>query len=224
MRDIYANAAEVLVWFGEVPGAPESDTPHLSLNIRGLAGKDLGADLYQPMVYKQLRWVVYSLLSAANTRWWERTLVAQEFASARRTPVACLGEWILSWSDFMSLVVQLDGSLENWAVEMKFPLQLLEVLRRQLRGFEGNGVFPCSLAPLPLYASKLNASVPKDKVYALLGFMSDEERRLVTPNYHLSDMEVFASTTYAAISANGSFEVLKAICLLNRDTSPMLPT
>ena len=45
MRDIYANAAEVLVWFGEVPGAPESDTPHLSLNIRGLAGKDLGADL-----------------------------------------------------------------------------------------------------------------------------------------------------------------------------------
>lgn len=58
------------------------------------------------------------------------------------------------------------------------------------------------------YARHTNCSDSRDRVYALLSLLTDEERKLISPDYTLRDAQTFAISTYAAIKARGTLDIL----------------
>ena len=59
--------------------------------------------------------------------------------------------------------------------------------------------------------AKMEASDPRDKVYALLSTLHPEEACLLTPDYRKPYQQVFAEATYACSVGSCSFEILAQI-------------
>lgn len=67
-----------------------------------------------------------------------------------------------------------------------------------------------------------NATLPKDRVDALLGMTTSTEAALIEPHYAKSDVQVFGDAVRAATLARGDIDALKLATV--REHSDQLPS
>ncbi|KAK5705637.1 hypothetical protein LTR17_021503 [Elasticomyces elasticus] len=57
-------------------------------------------------------------------------------------------------------------------------------------------------------ASEADVTDPKDRVYALLGVIPNNESRLIVPDYTLPTWEIYAQATYASVAGTRTLDIL----------------
>lgn len=188
MDKIYKNAECVSVWIGLSP-IPEvwSDT------AAPLPGPIKTLDV------EYLDWLDY-ISELANRPYWSRFWVIQEFLLGRDVEILCSNSRI-HWSDFKDILsycagVELNGDVSQsdlLAARSTYAALPLITDRHPDRHSE----FFQPLYDLLIQHRQSQCKDPRDRVFALLGLVNTDERRLLSrffPNYNLSEEDVVIIT------------------------------
>jgi hypothetical protein len=200
VKAIYTGASLVYVWLGE-------SNPRIDEFAQGIAGShaEPARDNEQSI---QLVNLAASIL--LNT-WWERMWVVQEFVLPLHELEFICGEykwpWASLWSHMKSIISYARSHMsdeeltrkveEMWTRSGEVDMQLkwhqlwlnwaeTEVLNEMRSGFH-NGIYVTIQSGL-IQTRRRSATVLLDKIYALLGMMSDADRCRLEPlvNYDVS--------------------------------------
>jgi hypothetical protein len=197
MWKIYANAARVIVWVGEVESekatcrrlfGPKSqqDSQLVWCTQPGLAA--LGHDHVKRKLDDKLRELERQSYTNGGDVWWKRLWVIQEFTQAREHPTVYLGPHAISWDFFASLM----------QTENHDRLPLFKHLRLQ-----GNQ----SLLQLLTMAREFFCSDPRDRVYALLGLIEGGQT-FIQPDYGAPVATVYEDATFYLLQTEGHLDLL----------------
>lgn len=196
-RDIYRDANKVLVWLGE------PNTAHLE-QVTGL------------LDVQEMHSGLETLRGRQRPLWWAGLWIMQEMSVCDSEPLIYLGKWRSCWADFNADLGQV---MKQWATrrlgsgkdigegaegDPEYMGHVLPHLQRlqDIRDKHENGTTNlCALAP---QASTSDASVRKNKVYGLLGWVPQRESSLDLVDYTTSDAEVFCVSKFATTIARGS--------------------
>ena len=199
MASIYSQAGRVVVWLGDTSEPEEG--PHIKL---------LEHREQQPLVSGH-QWKLRTLravVEVGRAPWWSRTWVLQEFAVARVLPQVCFGCFEVSWDECQGLMLDLlNGDDQRWYERAWAPFYNMLGMRKAIGS---------DLAMLALLSCSTDATVAKDKVYALLGLMRDEQSAAIIPDYDEPVEDTFVRATYAAITTSRNLEILKVVSLCDR--------
>ena len=195
MADIYRSASGVVIWLGDTSVAVprEFGEEHVTeeVLINGLE-RAIGRT-YPP--------------------WWERTWVIQEFVVARTSPKFCFGECVLPLEELHKLAHT--ANIRSRGQDRALALSL-DNLRELGEAFQEGRL---GLIEVAYWARNALATDPRDKVYSLLGFVTDLEKDLVQPDYSQSRDVVFANATFAMLKVARSLNLLSLSHRGNSDRS-----
>lgn len=187
MDQTYRLASCVSVWLG-LPAVPA----HLE------AGMDPGTPI-RTLKIEPYDWY-YSLSDLTNRPYWSRFWVIQEFLLGRRLRVHC-GNTSMDWDDFRDLVYR-EEDLDYVSLSNENPPTLPPNASAAVPLLTGRSFNRLPEYPQPLYTllvqhrhSKCQDS--RDRVFALLGLVSEDERLFlgrVFPDYTLSERHVLIVT------------------------------
>lgn len=215
MDMVYSRAAAVVVWLGDTQLLdPEQDLP--------LGEADKEAKFAQLARYNE---AVADIMSHTLPIWWDRSWIVQEVVKAHYSPQVQLGAVEISWSDLKRS--QLGSRLLASRPERVSVGQALEWIEAMQRGGQSS-----ILAHLG-FSSGLSCSDERgklmmtvyqvfntladarticglDKVYSLLGMMTDQEAQSIEVDYSdtCSTTAVFIQATLAAIASQQSLKAL----------------
>ena len=179
MDDIYCNALCVSVWLGLPPLMEEQKNRRIPNRMFSEGGFD---------------WSI-SAQDMANRPYWSRVWVIQEFLLGRDVILYC-GDSFINWDDFNDLLgiqsqgtyltLDFDYSKHNTGSWAAWPLLVGRHIDRHPKHQQ------------PLYELLVNhyntqCKDPRDRVFALLGLVTIEERRLLerfVPDYTMSEDDV----------------------------------
>lgn len=174
MDSIYSNASLVVAWLGLEEETPnwKSYVPMEGLMYDSLDMQDSAMDL-------------------ASRPYWNRRWVVQELLLAVDVAILCGGHCI-SWSTFKSWLLDDEDGLQDLVSSDVGALPFLINKDEDLVHYPSH-----SLQDLLLAYRHTNCHDPRDRVFALIGLLSNEERLLIDPvfpNYSLSHNDVVART------------------------------
>jgi hypothetical protein len=152
--------------------------------------------------------------------WFRRVWTKQEIYYAREVDVLC-GDERIDWN----LIMQVNHCLERLAMEARpdakiaapFLSRMLKlenldgdpsepVCHRILHQANGTDILDTAISGLDL-----DATDPRDKIFSLLSFASDEGDELVQPDYDLTVSELFATFTKRWIITRRDLRILSAV-------------
>ena len=222
MRQIYTRAARVLVWLG-----PEDDETPVALQTitkvknhiiaRGLSFETLKSmkdeDPFSEML--GLTEHVLDVKSLTILRqmyqrpWFQRIWVVQEVTAGGSTSEVHIGPHAIPWDDLGIATLWLEAL--RWQSSMPFeaPGQ-----RNALVMWQGRLLARETPPPLLDEARRFLASDSRDKVYAVYGFSAFQqlfEMFGLTPDYTISDQELYKLVTLLAIKSSQTLEILHYI-------------
>ena len=226
MREIYSKAWTPLVWTGKA--ADDSDGAlelMLSLANDYASLEDsmavLTRDLHRdPELFGVGRW--RALYHFATRQYWRRTWILQEAGLGRSTmPVLC-GQQTISWihiSKAMGLVFRSDelvnvyitNELKDAGSSFDRILWITMLVIRELQRLQDDNLSSHStnlLRLLHLCRHALSTDL-RDKIYGLLGLMSQSLVRLISPDYAAPVIEVYTDFVKCAVQAEDSLDVLR---------------
>lgn len=136
--------------------------------------------------------------------------------------MVCSGPWTISWNAFESLaeiIVFWDDAGSPTAMKQEGSRDFLSIddhIRKLkfMRQVIADG--STSLSTLALISNVTSCKDAKDKVYALLGCMSEAEARLIQPDYAGSKAAAYATATWAAISSNQHLGIWRIASIRDR--------
>lgn len=227
MREIYANARQVLIWLGEKQDGDEHAFEYLDRICTRL--HEVEDNLEEERVntskimFDQLE-IRNHLVALLQRRWFHRTWVVQEVASAQKA-VFLYGSKLLSWETVSKAVTTLRQNTSSAmtfeeASQIRHPQENLFAMEMARRS--ANGTFPLSLFELLLATSFNECSDSRDKVYAVLGLATDwQEIRELTPDYRhdITPEKVFQRFAVWDIKQNRSLRILS--CATGNELSPL---
>ena len=200
MGDIYKAAERVVVWLRKSGNGSRIAMQSIAkLPPNPLADVALGIcrdeRLGQPV------------LNLLRRPWWSRAWIVQEVALAKNVVLVCGGD-VLDWAKLAAFVeaVFLHPDVDVHVSQAFYrPLMLC-----QYREFSHRPILT-TLRSL----QRQQATDPRDKIYGFLGIVSEAERRLIVPDYHLSVKEVYVNATHSIIRATSSLSILSSVDVNN---------
>lgn len=185
MDTTYSNAACVSVWLG-LPPLPDA---YQHLLRRDVPTKTLEID--------PIDWHLW-LPNLANRPYWSRFWVIQEFLLGAHVEVYC-GNSKIMWQDFQEMVCRLAGVIaygdSNIRSETLDSYRALPLVMG--RHPDKHPQFLQPLQDLLITHSRAECKDPRDRVFALLGLVTREERNFLDrlfPNYKITGEQVAIMT------------------------------
>lgn len=231
MGATFAGASQVIAWTG--PGYSDANIVYdIVRRIWKHVGSLQEKDRWETHMLTEQEFCDRGLPSWANERAWhafanyfkrayfQRIWMVQELALAKEASIVC-GPHVLPWMAFSwaatwmklnayHLVHYLDLDIDG--IERAF--RMMKWTSFPLQGWPTLKSFPNTLLDLRV----LDATNPRDKLYALLGLLPDVLRdgndavqALLAPNYRKAVLEVYRDAAYALILAGQNLDVLSAV-------------
>lgn len=174
MRDIYANASAVTIWLGR----GDNDIKEC---FRGIDDWHSGGDLpnsrlYDTNVYREkyrfqlIMAVIYT--HVLPNSWWSRVWIIQEVAVARRTTLRC-GQVSLPWTSFLDFLSLFRDPEMHRRGRVGSPPYRIEHIKHVL-----DAATSLTLYEVLAHFRGFEATDPHDKVYAVLGLASRQDKNL----------------------------------------------
>jgi hypothetical protein len=196
MRSVYEHASQSIIWLGVsndesdlamdlIKGREFFDFPDRPQKMRGFI-LDNRVGVHNIGTTDEESAALFKLLSRP---WWSRIWCLQEVAVASQDPLITCGHKSVSWSDYATITKEITA-------DMPYPLGIWQQAAiQQVRGtcdfvlvrdhVQMNSL-KMSLSSLLKRAVNLNATDPRDNVYALLGITHEEDRQALLPDYSKS--------------------------------------
>lgn len=240
MKDIYQYARSVLVWLGGLPGHETGDglraftlRQYVAVWYRKggswLSRFACDRDMDQLQRNSSTHCPPYSdltIVPGSNTArlveellsrpWFTRTWVVQEVAVARRTTVV-FGKQSLPWGVFVGLCSLAERRKMESVPALKM-VSLVKIIRDG--GLDNRPLMSALLSGTRL----LNASDPRDKVFAMLGICDRAEEFTQFPDYEMSVAAVYSAVTRSIIEQSQSLEILAHVSRISEMDSQDLPS
>ncbi|KAL8915298.1 MAG: hypothetical protein Q9171_000168 [Xanthocarpia ochracea] len=232
MADIYRRAQRTVVWLGELdvlemdqqaitdatermnfrPVEREYSTPEDQLILKDLIGFKAQGNAHD--LGQRRREILAALLSRP---WFTRAWVYQEVVVAQKGIVLC-GSLEMDMDIFINL---LDGVCDLDLQELEEAASIMYLSRgykpmfaiREARFESRNGLSSPKkskwLSTLWQAMGNLDATNPRDKVYAFLAFADSTQENRISPSYGKSITSVYTDATVRSIYSVGSLDVLE---------------
>ncbi|KUJ21868.1 HET-domain-containing protein [Mollisia scopiformis] len=234
MRRTYSNASRVLIWLGEASKEidPESKLScshifmkHLQgmaaeireLHAAGKAGKT--SPLHRQLLADIFAWkqsgmmtttpLLESFFDFVDWPWWARLWVVQEASFAKSAVLICSEQTL----DYFDLRIWADVVSEcNKDNDARIVSVELDNVRSHLRSVEwctsGANWLDTGSVEIVWAFRLLQASDPRDKIFALSGLFEKLDAILPAPDYFKSPIEVFTDVVISFLNQSRSLEVL----------------
>lgn len=207
MRDIYKQAAEVVVWLGEEDEASKTaihclqDIALMSVDkermerclplLMGLQVKKDSDDPIGPLFKRS---------------WFSRMWTIQEVTlpSQHRVQVLC-GSILLPWAYLAIALDMLRASDYRWG-EWHSAMRLQAYLSRLLTEKREGGVSIPKLLEILLYGTEKKCTDPKDRIFALYGIFQELNITVPSPDYSEPLSRIYATATVACFTNDSSME------------------
>lgn len=214
MRKIYERAKKVIVWLGT-----EKADGILALDFIDLMAQEAAKPSFPEWLMKiakdsmHLReWTAFQKL--LDRGWWTRTWAVQEFILGKEVDFIC-GQRILPAKKLeqalgtayhfglsLSKVLHDQHALAfNTATARNIIAMMTCRTRRELGQ-------PMPLLPILQVVNWTACSDPRDKVYGILGIVTDPEIAGISPNYNLPAHEVYTNLVRRHIESNMALDIL----------------
>lgn len=243
MGSIYSAAKRVIIWLGDT-----DDTSHQAMTFipvlyynMCLHFESQGTDLIKSTHYgKQLEGTEFIFPGHESTlwtalehllkrEWFQRVWVAQE-ATANSETIVCCGKDQIAWSILTNLLHLLFSQTHatqlltgrtgrSQASDSIFFLRLLRALASDTSD-------PCSkdlLTVIKDFCKQLSTD-PRDRVYAILGFVQDFKGVSLAPNYALDVEDVFLGLACQCLRNDYGLDVLHYAKMTDDGTNRELPS
>ncbi|KAL8998527.1 MAG: hypothetical protein Q9169_002470 [Polycauliona sp. 2 TL-2023] len=246
MADIYQTAKRTVVWLGELdipdidrdaiisatdrtnfrPIEREYSTPEDQLILKDLIG--FGAQDHSVDSGRRRRSILAGLL---NRPWFTRAWVYQEVVVAQSGVVLC-GSLEMEMDIFINLldgVCNLDFQETGEAASIMHasrgykPMFAIREARFEARNGLSSSKKSRWLSTIWQAMGNLDATNPRDKVYAFLAFADSTDEHRISPSYGNSIEVVYADATVRSIHSVGSLDVLE-LAIKSVESSPGLPS
>ncbi|KAH6971040.1 heterokaryon incompatibility protein-domain-containing protein [Ilyonectria sp. MPI-CAGE-AT-0026] len=212
MTNIYATATSVVAWLG-----PDYDNSHLAVDlILELVRADTKDTSHCSRIIMSPKWKdhLVALGEFMERDYWYRLWIVQEVFNARHVDMYC-GSVKLPLSTFTAASEILARHREalrrvfrsRHITKRKRHLEhsLLLVRPRESR-YDENRKY--GLRDAIQLTSEHLCNDPRDKVYGILGLLSDNERSQILPDYNLSTRRVYANAVEHIIKTTKSLQVI----------------
>ncbi len=220
MGDIYRMSQRVVAWLG-----PESEDSSLALDTIArlapsieMSRNDPGPRPSATSGFKlnsetaRTGWLVVShaemrsIFRLISRKWFERLWICQEITLGGNASFLLCGQKEILWANFcavMRYMYTFQGSLIEDLYAQPFDKRMsLLVKLAYLRP----GV---TLQYLRMNASMFKCGDPKDRVYAVLSLLHPQDQAIgITPDYSLTQSQVYRNTALALIGHHKSLEIL----------------
>ena len=240
MSSIYSNAKRVIIWLGDADSTSHQAmtfVPVLYYNMclhfesQGTGffknkpnDKQLdGTEFIFPGIESSLWTALRQLL---KREWFQRVWVAQE-AIANSETIVCCGKDKIAWSILTNMLHLLDtqthaAQLLTTAGQASDSISFLKTLRTFASGTSD----PCSqdlLTVIKAFSEQLSTD-PRDRVFAVLGFVQDFKGVSLAPNYALDVKDVFLDLACQCLKNGYGLEMLHYANMTDDGTKRELPS
>ena len=220
MSRIYRSATRVLIWLGEADNPSRDpfefqedlfrEAKAARLAVQGTAD-DMGShDCIEQVIYGGWSPMMGSPVAVAfrdlfEKLWFTRSWIVQEAALATDA-IVCCGSYHTPFTRFDRAV----SVMKRMGWPTPTSMSLVQLVRSQKSTIEAP--YRLSLANLLYLSYKLEAKLPHDKIYALLGLVADGDDPAYTPNYEDEITMVYHRTAAHMINASNSADILACVC------------
>lgn len=223
MRDIFAHAQRTVIWLGtyvphrdgaifEVFERIDADRRSYEVTRSQKEGKpgQIAFEVASTLKLEDEDWI--ALVSFAQRPWFKRVWIMQEAALSRQDPLMLCSARTLLWSTFARCVSWLAAGYystirlfqDSFATS---PLWIIEAFRNT--GNPKTGMPRLWTLTAILVTTIAQSTDPLDHIYALLGFVSNEEHPShIVPDYQRDASELFADISWRCIKETGHLQIL----------------
>lgn len=201
MDDIYARATKTLIWLG-----PQEDDSDAAMDlVAHLRDGDLAVAHFDV----ELRRGLLAVTKLLHRPWWTRTWILQE-AFLSKDPVARCGSKEVPFTRFVFLKKQSDKAY--WSTQGKWRgitlfervpftscLSNWDITKTELNSPRKASLFSWIIS----MSHKLEATELRDKVFALLGLVCDEDRAVIRPDYQKPLREILIDVALQSVRSEG---------------------
>lgn len=235
MGDIYKNASETICWLGD-----EADNSSLAFDLIQILSRT--NDGFESTQYEKVLMRLYrpSENHEYNTHWtailllfrrpyWARVWIIQEIVASSKVLVRC-GSRCAMWEDLVKAVLSVptaEGRSRVSVVSRVFSdlhgmtnVVSIDALRGITQEAKSKSEYISLLSALRRSTSAL-ATIPSDKIYALLAITKDGQDLISHPTYTLSAEKICTMTTAAIIAATADLDI---ICYAEASPGRILPS
>ena len=224
ISSIYSAAKRVIIWLGDADNSSSQAMkliPVLYYNLR-LHFESQGTNFYKNTPYgKRLEGTEFifpglesslwtTLMHLLEREWFQRVWVAQE-ATANSETIVCCGQDQIAWSILINLLHLLDTQMHaaqrlTRRGQVSDSISFLKILR----AFASDSSETHSqdlLTVIKAFGEQLSTD-PRDRVFAVLGFVQDFKGISLVPSYALDVKDVFFNLTCQWLESGYCLEVL----------------
>ncbi|GAB7331871.1 hypothetical protein MBLNU13_g03809t1 [Cladosporium sp. NU13] len=187
MDMIFSKAAKVIAWLG--PAADDSGIAMQVLKTRQFSNQHNTA--------------IKRLL---DRPYWNRAWIIQELAKASKAEVWC-GAQKLPWDIFFRGVRLWWAYMKMHVGDFEHPIMALQYFRNAEAEVK-KGTARMLLSAAMVRSLHTKATLPRDKIYAVLGLARDSRDTVPTPNYLESDAAVFNTVLKLMIIEQGQLNLI----------------
>ena len=216
MKDIYANAGNVIVWLGD--SNEQSDkamdlVSRLALSLPIIREEGSSHQITESCfgtrgIPKEVDPSWKYLGELLDRPWFTRVWILQEVALARSATIIC-GKKQLPWADFLQLsaesslwpYLKVHISISSLRVGLGMAWGTLDFVEHERRDQPLSG-----LQNLLMQTRFHSATDSRDKIYGILGLIKDKSAPI--PNYTLPIEQLLPEVTRLCINSSGNLDIL----------------
>jgi hypothetical protein len=208
MRTIYQSASRTIVWLGSnrsetrtTMDRAEQDAEAAISLIEEWSDKMKASDHLAEMApdHGELHNAFSTIVSK---RWWQRIWVVQEVAVSKIVKVGYGRSWT-DWTPFVAYSKWIRKTRTTpWHSEMTTYHQMVDISNK----FQSGEMM--RLHDLLRLTASFDATNPRDKIFALLGLATDEDRAAIVPDYSAELSTLYSKVVRHIIEKQGSLSVL----------------
>ncbi|KAK1711735.1 heterokaryon incompatibility protein-domain-containing protein [Colletotrichum lupini] len=235
MRNIYSSALETVIYLGEDDGSNTTSSAwnflerqsEWALNEDGNEDTQLPSTLEEDLIY--FRGDVADVeLSVLNKAWFLRVWVLQEVVVSKKVSIQC-GHRRVPWNDFCKTLLLNPRYHDRYGYSMQ-AIERVDIVRDMFQARcayqESHGLVhlrpswhanvtnyggrSAHIIDMLVRARQLEASDPRDKIFALLGISTnvDLDNRLIAVDYSKSQAEVQTNLARYIMEEHKSLDIL----------------
>lgn len=232
MADIYRRARRAIVWLGEEKEDGSNCTNSIeflhylsSLQI-GFNGDDLA--MRRSLEDPEFTEKCVSISNLLARSWWTRVWTLQEFVLPKEAKLYC-GSASISRGRFKSAIysIFLCSTISNEFEHELVPRKLFDGAfnRRRIHQWHTKPAsIGINLIAIMAYLGNHSATDSRDRIYSVLGLITEQDRALIGPAEYTIDVEqLFASLVRSFWTVHGSLDIVCFTHLFSREAGATDP-
>ena len=226
MRVIYQSAKRTIVWLGNNNPFEKEATSYArdtdsamaviekwNTQLKAERQRQLQEPLKQLVPDYDKLYIAFSTM--ASKRWWRRIWIVQEVSVSKNVIVGCGRSWT-DWAPFVEYSKWIRKARKTpWQSEFTMFHQMIDISTRH----RDHGA--TSLHTLLKETSGFDATDSRDKVYALLGLSTEQDRAAISVDYSGDVTALYADVARHIIRSEQSLSIL---ALAGANVAPDAPT